>query len=191
MADGEKNQLLTWMVGLLFLLILFIGGGVAYVLFTKDSTVNTVAPVVPEVVSSNNSNVAAAPSDAAGGLTQKELNTLSGVDPDYINKPPLFYQMKPDFLINIANDKQIKFLQIQVQISSRNPQMIANYEAYSPLIKHELIELFSRKTFAELSTEAGKERMRKEALLVIRKIMKKETGKIGVEDVFFTSFLMQ
>ena len=37
----------------------------------------------------------------------------------------------------------------------------------------------------------GKEKLRADALAEIQKVMKAETGKPGVESVFFTSFVMQ
>lgn len=182
--EDKKNRLLIVMIALLALLILVLGGGIGYLALKKEETVTPVANV-PEKVDTTSTTTKTA------DVAQKEMNSLAVVDPEYADQPPLFYQIKPDFLINLANEKQGRYLQVQVQISSRNPTMIAAFETYSPLIKHELIELFTRKNFNELSSDQGKEHLRKEALLVIRKIMKKETGKVGVEDVLFTSFLMQ
>ena len=42
-----------------------------------------------------------------------------------------------------------------------------------------------------LSTQEGKAKLRKEVLKEIHKVLEAETGKEGVEEVFFTSFVMQ
>ncbi len=184
-GEDKKNRLLIGVIALLVVLVLLLGGGIGYIALKKEAVVTPAAVAAP--AKADTASATAPNADA----TQKEINTLAAVDPEYSDQPPLFYQIKPDFLINLANEKQGRYLQVQVQISSRNPNMMASFETYSPLIKHELIELFTRKNFNELSSEQGKEHLRKEALLVIRKIIKKETGKVGVEDVLFTSFLMQ
>ena len=51
--------------------------------------------------------------------------------------------------------------------------------------------LLSSKTYEELNTMEGKASLRKQVLKEITKILEAETGKEGVEDVFFTSFVMQ
>jgi flagellar FliL protein len=191
MAEGDKNKLLIGVICLLVVLILLLAGGIGYIILKKDEPIQSEVPIAAEATAATSTEAKPSVDNTPEAVSQKELNALSAVDPAYANKPPSYYQINPDFLINLVNEKQIKYLQIQVQISTRNPTMIADFETYSPLIKHELIELFTSKTFSDLSTEQGKERMRKEALLSIRKIIKKETGKVGVEDVLFTSFLMQ
>ncbi len=51
--------------------------------------------------------------------------------------------------------------------------------------------LLSSKTHDELRSAKGKETLRKAVLKEIQKVLEAETGKEGVEDVFFTSFVMQ
>jgi flagellar FliL protein len=51
--------------------------------------------------------------------------------------------------------------------------------------------LFSNQDPYTLNTREGKEKLRSEALGEIQKVMKQETGRAGVESVFFTSFVMQ
>ena len=51
--------------------------------------------------------------------------------------------------------------------------------------------LFSSQKPDDLQTREGKERLREQALKEIQHIVEGYTGKPGVEEVFFTSFLMQ
>ena len=59
------------------------------------------------------------------------------------------------------------------------------------MIRNKLVLLFSAKTSQELSTSEGKDTLRKDAKKAIQKVLKSETGKGGVEAIFFTSFVMQ
>lgn len=60
-----------------------------------------------------------------------------------------------------------------------------------PQVRNNLVLLLSSKTYDELSNQEGKAALRKQVLKEIQKVLEAETGKEGVEDVFFTSFVMQ
>jgi len=51
--------------------------------------------------------------------------------------------------------------------------------------------LFSSLDYQTISTIAGKQKIRDEALAEVQNVMKQETGKTGVEAIYFTSFVMQ
>ena len=51
--------------------------------------------------------------------------------------------------------------------------------------------LFSSQDPQALNTRDGKEKLRDETLSEVQKVLKRETGSPGVENVFFTSFVMQ
>jgi flagellar FliL protein len=51
--------------------------------------------------------------------------------------------------------------------------------------------LFGNQDPDTLNTREGKETLRSEALAEIQKVMTEETGDVGVDSVFFTSFVMQ
>ena len=51
--------------------------------------------------------------------------------------------------------------------------------------------LLSSKTYNDLITAEGKETLRKEILAEVKKILKRETGKDNIENIYFTSFVMQ
>lgn len=106
--------------------------------------------------------------------------------------PALFYTIKPVFIVNL-NSKKVKFLQISVEVMTRKAEVINSLTNNLPLIKNELLILFSNKSYDEVKSLEGREALRREALTVIKNVLAKETGatNVAVEDVLFTGFVVQ
>ena len=107
-------------------------------------------------------------------------------------KAPLTYvPLDPPFVVNFNADTDIRFLQITVEVGTRNPEVVDKIKEHRPAIRNSLVMLFSSQDPYVLNTREGKETLRGESLSEIQKVMKAETGASGVESVFFTSFVMQ
>lgn len=107
-------------------------------------------------------------------------------------KAPLNYvPMDPPFVVNFNSDTDIRFLQITLEVGTRDPDMVELVKEQRPAIRNGLVMLFSNQDPNVLNTREGKEKLRSDALAEIQKVMKQETGRPGVESVFFTSFVMQ
>jgi flagellar FliL protein len=74
---------------------------------------------------------------------------------------------------------------------TRDPAVTDLVTLHMPVIRNNLMLLFSNQTYDTVSTLEGKEALREEALEVIQQILEEETGDPGVEAVYFTSFVMQ
>ena len=107
-------------------------------------------------------------------------------------KAPLNYvPMDPPFVVNFSADTDIRFLQLTVEVGTRKPEVVELIKEHRPAIRNTLVMLFSSQDPYTLNTREGKEQLRSETLAEIQKVMKEETGRPGVESVFFTSFVMQ
>lgn len=107
-------------------------------------------------------------------------------------KAPLNYvPLDPPFVVNFSGDSEIRFLQITIEVGTRSPESVEQIKEQRPAIRNTLVMLFSGQDPLVLNTREGKEQLRTDALAEIQKVMKAETGKPGVESVFFTSFVMQ
>ncbi len=104
---------------------------------------------------------------------------------------PHFYKFLPAFVVNIPSEGRIRFLQIEVEVMSRSEDVIEDVEAYAPLLKNELVTLFSSQRYEEVVTAQGRDALRTEALKRVQKIMTEQAGVDGVEQVLFTSFVTQ
>ncbi len=109
---------------------------------------------------------------------------------DEKNKPQ-FYKLKPVMVVNITSADKSRFLQIDVELMTRSSASLENIEAFAPLIRNDLITLFSTQRYEDVITLEGKELLRKKALETVQKIMKQNTGDPTVEQVLFTNFVSQ
>jgi len=109
-----------------------------------------------------------------------------------VSKGPLNYvPMDPPFVVNFNGDTDVRFLQITVEVGTRNPDAVDLVKEHRPAIRNSLVMLFGNQDPATLNSREGKEKLRSETLAEIQKVMTEETGEAGVDSVFFTSFVMQ
>ena len=107
-------------------------------------------------------------------------------------KQAQYLPLDPPFVVNFEDNKtQIRFLQIAVEVMSRDATVLEAVKLHMPAIRNNLVILFSSQDAAAVSTREGKEQLRAATLSEINKILKKETGEAGLEAVYFTSFVMQ
>lgn len=106
--------------------------------------------------------------------------------------PLQFVPLDPPFVVNFSGQQTVRFLQVEVRLSSREPGVIELMKANEPVIRNDLLLLFGQQDAAELATREGKEKLRTAALEQVRRIVKAEGGKPeSVDNVYFTSFVMQ
>jgi flagellar FliL protein len=107
-------------------------------------------------------------------------------------KAPLNYvPMDPPFVVNFNADTDVRFLQITVEVGTRDPDAVELVKEHRPAIRNSLVMLFGNQDPDTLNSREGKETLRSETLAEIQKVMTAETGDAGVDSVFFTSFVMQ
>ena len=106
--------------------------------------------------------------------------------------PMLFVPVEPVFVVNFQGDQSVRFLQLEVQLASRDAATIELIKANDPLIRNDLVMLFAEQSAAGLTTSAGKQKLRADALREVRRIVKSVGGPPeSVEAVLFTTFVMQ
>lgn len=104
----------------------------------------------------------------------------------------LFHTLEPSFVANFEGLQNFRFLQLQVQVSTRSQETVDLMESIDPVIRNDLLMLFSAQNAEALATREGKEKLRVDSLELVRKAVKNAGGNPGlVENVLFTSFVMQ
>ena len=106
-------------------------------------------------------------------------------------KPPIYLALTPEFIVNFEDQSQASFLQIEIQIMGRDSKEIKSVEEHMPVVRNNILLLLGNQKYEEVRTREGKNKLRADILSSIRQVLKKETGKPGIEAVYFTSFLMQ
>ena len=106
--------------------------------------------------------------------------------------PPLYLALDPPFVVNFQADQLVRFLQVSVEVMSRDPKTVDLLKNNDPLVRNDLLILLGNQKYAAISTPAGKEQLRADSLAVIRKDVAQAGGDPKlVEAVYFTSFVMQ
>jgi flagellar FliL protein len=106
--------------------------------------------------------------------------------------PPVYVALDPPFVVNFEAQQLVRFLQVTVQLMSRDPQTVELLHANDPAIRNDLLLLFGNQRYEVIATREGKETLRKQALDVARRVVEQSGGKAErVEAVYFTTFVMQ
>jgi flagellar protein FliL len=106
--------------------------------------------------------------------------------------PALFLALDPPFVVNFEGEQSVRFLQVTVQLMSRDPATIELLKANDPVVRNDLLLLFGGQKSTVLSTREGKESLRGQALDSVRQVIGNAGGHPErVEAVYFTSFVMQ
>jgi len=106
--------------------------------------------------------------------------------------PAVYIALDPPFVVNFENQQAVRFLQVTVQLMTRDPATAALLKENDPVIRNDLLLLFGGQQYTEISTREGKEKLRSQALEAARKVVTAEGGKAAlVENLYFTSFVMQ
>ena len=103
---------------------------------------------------------------------------------------PLYRPLSPDFVINFKHQGAIHYLQLSMQVMAYEEDVIDKVAATDPAIRNQLIMLFSGQDYEELGTLEGKEKLRQEVLVAVNEVIKMDPA-VGVQDVYFTGFVMQ
>lgn len=104
----------------------------------------------------------------------------------------LYVALDPAFVINFhdANDRR-RFLKAELSVVTRDPETEAALIKHMPMVRNALVLLFSRQVYEDLVPHEGKEALRAQARDEIAMVLSTEAGFADVEDVLFTSFVMQ
>ena len=106
--------------------------------------------------------------------------------------PPQYLALDPPFVVNFEAQQMVRFLQVSVQLMSRDPHTIELLKSNDPMVRDQLLMLFGNQKYEVLSTREGKESLRKQALESVRSVIGNAGGHPDrVEAVYFTSFVMQ
>lgn len=134
---------------------------------------------------------AVADGEGDGGDAADSGDAADAEEGDGERNPAIYLPIDPAFVVNFASQGKARFLQVTVEVMTRDPEMTEKIKLHMPVIRNNLMLLFSNQTYDTVSTLEGKEGLREEALTAVQDILEEETGDPGVEAVYFTSFVMQ
>ena len=102
-----------------------------------------------------------------------------------------YIPLDPPFVVNFGPGSTVRFLQVTVELGTRDADAVELIKHNRPAIRNNLVFLFSDQDASVLETREGKSKLRDDALSEARQVIQKEVGKDGIDTIYFTSFVMQ
>jgi flagellar FliL protein len=127
-----------------------------------------------------------------GGMSKQAEATAQVAPPPQENpfKKAQYIKMEP-FIVTLANKSRPNMLQIDVSASTTDAEAVEAFKQHTPVIRNNLLMLMNAQDVKRLQTNEGKEALRQEALTAVQEIMKERYGSEGIDEIFFTKFVMQ
>ena len=116
------------------------------------------------------------------GKKKKKKEKEHGEDGATVNFEP--------FLVNLADKDASRYVKTSIRLlvaNKESAETIAKGETLMPRMRDTILTLLSTKTAEEMTSNEGKEKLKKEILEKVNEYLPEE----GAEDVFFTDFVVQ
>lgn len=103
----------------------------------------------------------------------------------------IYIPLDPAFVVNLSDEGDVRYLQADVQVMTRDPKTQEAIAKHLPVIRNRLLMLFGQQSSMALLQRPAKEKLQQQALDEVRAVLKGEGKPAKVESVFFTSFVTQ
>ena len=110
--------------------------------------------------------------------------------PEPEKSDPVYVEFKP-FTVNLDPEDPVGFLQVSLQVLTYYPTVAEQVEKHKPLIRNNLTLLFGQQKSADLRSPEGKTELQKKAKETVQQVIDTYGEGGEVDNVFFTTFVMQ
>lgn len=108
-----------------------------------------------------------------------------------VKKVPVYFAFDKPITVNFETESGLRFLQVELEVMTYDPLVPDQIKTHMPVIRNELIMIFSSQDYGDLISQEGKEKIRSTVLNKLKEIMADRAGKPGIEEVYFTNFVIQ
>ncbi len=160
-SGGGKKKLILIIVAVIVLIGATIGGTLIFVGGGVDSV-----------------------AEAEAEAEAEEEEVVERGDPTYVD-------LKPAFTVNLDPEDKVGFLQVSIQVLTHDDVVATELDKHKPLIRNNLVVLFGQQKSIDLRAPEGKLKLQKSALETIQSVITQYGSGGEVDNVFFTTFVMQ
>jgi len=171
-------------------IIMIVGGAVVMMAVSVGTAVYVSKSLIQDSISQGGSAPAHASASDHGGDSHGGGHGSDG-EGDAALGEAKYVKLGDSFVVNFMAGDQIRYLQVTIEVMTHDPAVPGAIETHLPVIRNNLVMLFSGLDYKTLSSVEGKQKIREDALHEVQKILEKRTGSAGVDDLYFTSFVMQ
>jgi flagellar protein FliL len=104
--------------------------------------------------------------------------------------PPVFVNLEP-FTVNLQEQDDAHFLQTEIVLQVTDDKIVEPIKVQMPIIRSGILLLLSSKSAHDLGSAQGKRKLAQEIIGEIRKHLALVDAKGGVENILFSSFVIQ
>lgn len=104
---------------------------------------------------------------------------------------PIYYALVPALVGNYGSNGKLKYYKADVALRIGSPAAEERVKHHEPLIRNQLVMLFSQQSDATLGSVEAKEALRQEALRQVQAVLSHEEGQPLVDDLLFNNLIIQ
>ncbi|WP_019341932.1 flagellar basal body-associated protein FliL [Pseudomonas stutzeri] len=112
-------------------------------------------------------------------------------DTDAAAKKTIYYALVPALVGNYGSEGRLKYYKADIALRVSGAEAEAKVKHHEPLIRNQLVTLFSQQTDASIGTVEAKEALRQEALKQVQAVLTQEEGQPLVDDLLFNNLIVQ
>lgn len=102
-----------------------------------------------------------------------------------------YVTLTPALVGNFGDGPKLKFFKADLSLRVSGPDVEAKIKHHEPLIRNQLVMLFSQQTDEAMAAAGSREVLRAEALKQVQDVMTQEEGQPLVEDLLFNNLIIQ
>jgi flagellar FliL protein len=106
-------------------------------------------------------------------------------------QPALYEPLSPAFVVNYKVNGRDRYMQVSITLQARNQADLDALKVHMPVIRNNLVMMFSGQNFDTLNTPIGQEMLRQKATAGVQEVAQKEVGKPVIDQLLFTNFVLQ
>lgn len=106
-----------------------------------------------------------------------------------VNEDVIYVELTPPFVTNYMSNK-VGYIKADVTLKVKGGPTAEAINRHEPFIRHNLVMLFSRQASESINSMEGKQHLKEEALNEVISVLESEGEATNVEDILFTSFIV-
>ena len=120
------------------------------------------------------------------------LLAMAEEEPKGDEAPKVAYiDLVPSLVGNYGIGPRLKYYKADISLRVASTDAEVKVTRHEPLIRNQLIMLFSQQTDETLGSSEAKERLRQEALKQVQQVLNSEEGQPLVDDLLFNNLIVQ
>ncbi len=124
-------------------------------------------------------------------MTTFIVSSMSFAQEEVIEERAIYIPINPPFVVNYGGVGRLRYLKAEVTVRVQDTMAADSIRHHLPLIRNNLVLLFSKQLEEDIETQTGKEKLRQDALEEVKDILLAEDEREGVVDLYFESFVIQ